>query len=65
MAVTTIDIDTEILRELKKSLGIRTNKDVVAFALRETLMRRKQLSAIEAIASMELDPDPQRISYGE
>ena len=51
MAVTTIDIDSEILQELKDAYGIRTSKEAANFALHEVVMRRRQLAAVDAIAA--------------
>ena len=63
MAVTTIDIDSDILREVKEAFGIRTSKDAVNFALHEVVMRKRQLAAVDAIAALTLDPDPQKTDY--
>lgn len=65
MAITTVDIDPDLLRELKASFGIKTSKDAVNFALRDVVMRRRQLAAIEGIAALDLDQNPQRIEYGD
>ena len=59
MAVTSIDIDPALLRELKDAYGLRTNKEAVAFAIREAVMRRRQLTAIDAIAALHLEPKPE------
>jgi len=64
MAVTSIDIDPELLREIKALYGIRTNKEAVDFALRDALMRARQLAAIDAISGLQLDLDPLQIDYG-
>ena len=63
MTVTTIDIDPEILRELKDAYGIKTSKDAVNFALHEAVMRKRQLAAVDAIAALDLEVSPQKIEY--
>ena len=66
MPLTTIDIDSEILQELKDAYGIRTSKEAVNFALHEVVMRRRQLAAVDAIAAMNLDPNPaQEIEHAD
>ena len=38
MAVTSVDIDTEILRLAKSSLGVRTNREAINLALRAAVI---------------------------
>lgn len=64
MAVTSIDIDPDLLRELKEAYGLRTNREAVAFAIREAVMRRRQLAAIDAIAALDLEANPVRVDRG-
>ena len=61
MTVTSVDIDAELLQEAKQVLGVRTTRDAVDVALRDAVARRRQLAAIDAIAALDLDPDPQHI----
>ena len=65
MAVTSVDIDTEMLRLAKSSLGVRTNREAINLALRDIVMRRRQIEAIEAIAEVPVDRDAIKISYGD
>jgi Arc/MetJ family transcription regulator len=46
---TNIEIDDEVLAELMKELGIKTKREAVDFALRDTLRARRQLKALEAM----------------
>ena len=65
MAVTSVDIDTEMLRLAKNSLGVRTNREAINLALRDLVMRRRQVEAIDAIAQIPVDRDASTISYGD
>ena len=48
MAVTSVDIDSEILRQTKDTYGVKTNREAIDLALRDVVMRRRQLDAIDA-----------------
>ncbi len=63
MTVTSVDIDPKLLQEAKQAFGVRTTKDAIDVALRDAVARRRQLAAIDAIAALDLDPNPQRIDY--
>lgn len=65
MAVTSVDIDTEMLRLAKNSFGVRTNREAINLALRDAVMRRRQIEAIDAIAKIPVDRDATTISYGD
>lgn len=65
MAVTSVNIDSEILRLAKSSLGVRTNREAIDLALRDIVMRRRQLEAIDELASIPVDRDATRIAYGD
>lgn len=65
MAVTSVDIDTEMLRLAKNSFGVRTNREAINLALRDAVMRRRQIEAIDAIAKIPVDRDTTTISYGD
>ena len=65
MAVTSVDIDTEMLRLAKSSYGVKTNREAINLALRDVVMRRRQVEAIDAIAQIPLDRDATKISYGD
>ncbi len=65
MAVTSVDIDTEMLRLAKNSYGVKTNREAINLALRDVVMRRRQIEAIAAIAQIPLDPAPTTIEYGD
>ena len=58
-------IDPALIRELKEAYGLRTNKEAVAFAIGEAVMRRRQLVSIDAIAALHLDPQPKRFDLDE
>lgn len=64
MAVTSVDVDSEMLRLAKSSFGVRTNREAINLALREVVMRRRQSDAIDAIAKIPMDRDAASISYG-
>ena len=65
MAVTSVDIDTEMLRLAKLSFGVRTNREAINLALRDVVMRRRQIEAIDAIARIPVDRDAETVAYGE
>ncbi|HEY5320319.1 MAG TPA: type II toxin-antitoxin system VapB family antitoxin [Galbitalea sp.] len=64
MTVTSVDIDSEILRQAKDIYGVKTNREAIDLALRDVVIRRHQLDAIDAISSMTLDTDATKIAYG-
>lgn len=55
MALTSVDIDSEMLQQAKATFGVKTNREAINLALRDVVMRRRQLDAIEAIAELALD----------
>lgn len=65
MAVTSVNIDSEMLRLAKDSFGVSTNREAINLALRDVVMRRRQLEAIDTIAKIPVDRDAPAISYGE
>jgi Arc/MetJ family transcription regulator len=65
MAVTSVDIDSELLRLAKNSFGVRTNREAIDLALRDVVMRRRQIEAIDAIAQIPLDRDATAIPHGD
>jgi len=64
MTVTSVDIDSEILRQAKDTYGVKTNREAIDLALRDVVMRRHHLDAIDAISSMTFDTDATKIAYG-
>lgn len=58
MAVTSVDIDTDLLQAAKESFGVRTNKDAIDLALRDAVARRRQLAAIDTLIGLDLETDP-------
>jgi hypothetical protein len=65
MAITSVDIDTEVLRLAKSSLGVRTNREAIDLALRDVVMRGRQLEAIDVLATIPIDRDATTIPYGD
>ena len=64
MAVTSVDIDTEMLRLAKSAFGVRTNREAINLALRDVVLRRRQVEAIEALAQIPVDRDAATIAHG-
>lgn len=64
MAVTSVDIDPEMLRQAKATYGVRTNREAINLALRDVVMRKQQLEAIDAIAQLSLDEHPTKTASG-
>jgi len=65
VAVTSVNIDTEMLRLAKSSFGVRTNREAINLALRDVVMRRRQIEAIDAIVQVPIDRDATTIAYGD
>lgn len=65
MAITSVDIDTELLRLAKNSFGVRTNREAINLALRDVVMRQRQIEAIDAIAQISVDRDATPIAHGD
>ncbi|MCL2541436.1 MAG: type II toxin-antitoxin system VapB family antitoxin [Nocardioidaceae bacterium] len=63
MAVTSVDIDQELLGEAKAALHLTTTKDTVAQALREVVMRRRQSAALGGLAAIEFDLNPTKVEH--
>jgi len=59
MPVTSVHVDEEVLRAAKLAFGVRTNREAIDLALRDAVMRQKQLEAIAFVAGMDFsDPEP-------
>jgi len=65
MGVTSVDIDTDMLRLAKSSFGVKTNREAINLALRDVVMRQRQLDAVGIIAKIPVDSDAQTVPYGE
>ncbi|GAA4754630.1 hypothetical protein GCM10025783_29630 [Amnibacterium soli] len=65
MTVTSVDIDKQVLEEAKEVFGVKTNKEAIDLALRDAVLRRHQLDAIDALTAIQVDRDPQPARYGE
>ena len=64
MALTSVDIDSEMLQQAKATFGVKTNREEINLALRDVVMRRRQLDAIEAIAELALDEHAETTTHG-
>lgn len=47
MAVTSIDIPRELLDQVKAATGLKTNREVVTYALEEIVRREHQTAALQ------------------
>ena len=65
MAITSVDVDTEMLRLAKTAFGVTTNREAINLALRDAVMRRRLLEAVDAIARIPVDTDAQIIAHGD
>lgn len=61
--VTTVDIDQTLLAEAKEALGETTTKATVHQALREVVMRRRQVRALDGLAKIDFDHDAVKIEH--
>jgi Arc/MetJ family transcription regulator len=64
MALTSVDIDSDMLQAAKATYGVKTNREAINLALRDVVMRRRQLDAIDALAEIVVDERPEKIAYG-
>ena len=64
MAMTSVDVDTELLTAAKSILGVRTTKDAINQALGDIVKRRQQLDALAALSEIEVDVDPRPDGLG-
>ena len=53
--MTYVKVDADLLMNAKLALDVRTNREAIDVALRDVVMRQRQLDAIDAIAAMDLD----------
>jgi Arc/MetJ family transcription regulator len=58
MAMTSVDVDTELLTAAKSILGVRTTKDAINQALGDIVKRQRQLDALATLSDIEVDVDP-------
>ncbi len=58
MAMTSVDVDTELLTAAKSILGVRTTKDAINQALGDIVKRQRQLDALATLSVIEVDVDP-------
>ncbi|WP_162236419.1 type II toxin-antitoxin system VapB family antitoxin [Frigoribacterium sp. Leaf263] len=58
MAMTSVDVDAELLTAAKSILGVRTTKDAINQALGDIVKRQRQLDALAALSDIEVDVDP-------
>lgn len=57
MAVTSIDIDPDELRQAKELAGTSSNRETVDLALRTLIAVRRQPAAVERIIARKFEPD--------
>jgi Arc/MetJ family transcription regulator len=57
MAVTSIDIDPDELRQAKQLAGTSSNRETVDLALRTLIAVRRQPAAVERIIARRFDDD--------
>lgn len=56
MAITSIDIDPDELRQAKQLAGTTSNRETVDLALRTLIAVRRQPSAVERIIGRRFEP---------
>nr|WP_161805421.1 type II toxin-antitoxin system VapB family antitoxin [Frigoribacterium sp. RIT-PI-h] len=64
MAMTSVDVDTELLAAAKGILGVRTTKDAINQALGDIVKRQLQLEALATLSGIEGGGEPQRGAPG-
>jgi Arc/MetJ family transcription regulator len=63
MAVTSVDVDLELLGEVKRVLGVKTNREAIDSALRSVSRRAAQLRALEVLATISVDLEAPKVDY--
>lgn len=56
MAITSIDIDQDMLKQARELTGTTSNRETVALALRALIAVRRQPSSVERIVSRRFEP---------
>ena len=64
VAMTSVDVDTELLAAAKGILGVRTTKDAINQALGDIVKRQRQLEALATLSTIVVDVDPPRTTPG-
>ncbi|MEY9852971.1 Arc/MetJ family transcription regulator [Leifsonia sp. EB41] len=57
MAITSIDIDPDLLAQAKATTGASSNREAVDIALRRLLAMHRQQAAVERIIARRFEPD--------
>jgi len=65
IAITSVDIDSDMLRLAKISFDVCTNREAINLALRDVVMRDRERGAIDAIAKIPVDRVATTITYGD
>lgn len=52
---TTVSLDEKVLSEAKSLLGFSTKKQVIEYALKEVIRRKKREKAVERCGTIELE----------
>jgi Arc/MetJ family transcription regulator len=60
MPITSVNVDTEMVEAAKEIYGVRTTKEAIDLALRETVQRHRQLHSIRVLADLGLEFAPQK-----
>jgi len=63
MVMTSVDIDPELLADVKAEYGVKTNREAIHRALLDASKKRRMLRAIDTMATIEVDLHPK--SYDE
>ena len=63
MAMTSVNVDAELLRLAKQVLGVRTNREAINLALEEIAHKKRLLDGVGRIAELGLEPDAVKIHY--
>ena len=53
---TNLTIDDRLIREAQKAGGLKTKKATVTEALKEYIMRRKQMKILKLFGKIDIDP---------
>ncbi|MEN2742221.1 type II toxin-antitoxin system VapB family antitoxin [Microbacterium sp. X-17] len=57
MAITSIDIDPDLLAQAKATTGASSNREAVDIALRRLVAMHRQQAAVERIIAHRFEPD--------
>lgn len=63
MALTSVDLDRNLVNRVKKLTGARSNREAITIALETVERQARQRQSIRDLLEIPVDPHPQTIDY--